>query len=228
MQPDVEFPSRRCYTYARLALPTRRRRSPSRRSPPATGSTGVKEGFLHHDYPGIVRGGGSRGARVRLPELRSTARASPRRARPDRPTTRVPRRDHLPDRRGRTSMPIASAMWGTSYGGGHVLTVGAIDRRVQVRGVAGPDDQRLTQPHAPQHARQLREKRRAIGRGPPATSFCGGDRRWSKPSPTTTCSRVCLLSAPCNLDKHVTLHTMEMYAEYEPASIIERIARRPF
>ena len=40
-------------------------------------------------------------------------------------------------------------VWGTSYSGGHVLMVGAIDQSGEVRGFPGPDDQRPNRKLAP-------------------------------------------------------------------------------
>src|SRR5512132_3129377 len=86
------------------------------------------------DVPGQLRGGvrrrGAGGAGVRQPQLR---RQRQRAASGDRPLAagpRLPPRDHLrADPLGGRRRPYR--VWGTSYSGGHVLVLGAIDKRVR-------------------------------------------------------------------------------------------------
>jgi fermentation-respiration switch protein FrsA (DUF1100 family) len=189
------------------------------------GFTGVKEGFLHHDYPGTFAAAGlavlafdypNSGASDGLPRGELDPIAQQREYR-DAITFLVARRDIDGDRLG---------VWGTSYGGGHVLTVGAIDRRVkcvvsQVPTISGSRNHiRRNTPDG------LREKRRQwdadrlsvfLGGEPGMVKALADDNMFTRMPPE--CS--------VNLDTHVTLHTMEMYAEYEPASIIEKIAPTP-
>jgi fermentation-respiration switch protein FrsA (DUF1100 family) len=189
------------------------------------GFTGVKEGFLHHDYPGVFAAAGFMVLAFDYPnsgaseghlrgELDPIAQ---QRAYRDAVTFLIDRPDVDADRIG---------VWGTSYGGGHVLTVGAIDRRIkcvvsQVPTISGSrNHMRRNTPDA------LREKRRAFdedrlnrfhGGAPAMVKALADDNMFTRMPPE--CS--------VNLDTHVTLRTMEMYAEYEPATIIERISPTP-
>jgi len=189
------------------------------------GFTGVKEGFLHHDYPGVFAAAGfmvlafdypNSGASDGLPRGELDPIAQQREYR-DAITYLIDRPDVDADRIG---------LWGTSYGGGHVLTVGAIDRRVrcvvsQVPTISGSrNTMRRNTPEG------LREKRRQWdddrlnrfrGGEPGMVKALADDNMFTRMPPE--CS--------VNLDTHVTLHTMEMYAEYEPASIIEQISPTP-
>jgi fermentation-respiration switch protein FrsA (DUF1100 family) len=189
------------------------------------GFTGVKEGFLHHDYPGVFAAAGFMVLAFDYPnsgaseghlrgELDPIAQ---QRAYRDAVTFLIDRPDVDADRIG---------VWGTSYGGGHVLTVGAIDRRIkcvvsQVPTISGSrNHMRRNTPDG------LREKRRAFdedrlnrfrGQAPAMVKALADDNMFTRMPPE--CS--------VNLDTHVTLRTMEMYAEYEPATIIERISPTP-
>jgi fermentation-respiration switch protein FrsA (DUF1100 family) len=189
------------------------------------GFTGVKEGFLHHDYPGVFAAAGFMVLAFDYPnsgaseghlrgELDPIAQ---QRAYRDAVTFLIDRPDVDADRIG---------VWGTSYGGGHVLTVGAIDRRIkcvvsQVPTISGSrNHMRRNTPDG------LREKGRAFdedrlnrfrGQAPAMVKALADDNMFTRMPPE--CS--------VNLDTHVTLRTMEMYAEYEPATIIERISPTP-
>jgi fermentation-respiration switch protein FrsA (DUF1100 family) len=189
------------------------------------GFTGVKEGFLHHDYPGVCAAAGFLGLAFDYPnsgeseghlrgELDPIAQ---QRAYRDAVTYLLTRPDVDPGRIG---------LWGTSYGGGHVLTVAAVDRRVravvsQVPTISGSRN------HLRRHTpAQLREKRRAFdddrlnrfqGGAPAMVQALGDDNMFTRMPPE--CS--------VHLDKYVTLRTMELYAEYEPALLVERIAPTP-
>ena len=142
-------------------------------------------------------------------------------ARPDCAAKGLPRRDWPTSATGPEVDGQRIGIWGTSYGGGHVLTVGAVDRRVrcvvsQVPTISGSRN------HVRRHTpAQLREKRlafdkdrfdRARGRAPAMVQALSDDNMFTRMPPE--CS--------AHLDKCVTLRTMELYAEYEPASIIER------
>ena len=189
------------------------------------GFTGVKEGFLHHDYPGLFAAAGLMVLAFDYPnsgeseghlrgELDPIAQ---QRAYRDAVTALMDRDDVDNERIG---------VWGTSYGGGHVLTVGAIDRRVrcvvsQVPTISGRRNHlRRNTPEG------LKEKRRAFdddrrnrfrGGAPAMVKALADDNMFTRMPPE--CS--------VHLDTHVTLRTMEMYAEYEPASMIEHISPTP-
>jgi hypothetical protein len=189
------------------------------------GFTGVKEGFLHHDYPGVFAAAGILALAFDYPcsgesdgalrgELDPIAQ---QRAYRDAITYLVERADVDAERIG---------VWGTSYGGGHVLTVGAVDRRVacvvsQVPTISGARN------HLRRHTpAQLREKRQAFeedrrrrfrGAPPAMVQALSDDNMFTRMPPE--CS--------VHLDKDVTLRTMELYAEYEPALLIDRIAPTP-
>lgn len=189
------------------------------------GFTGVKEGFLHHDYPGVFAAAGFIALAFDYPnsgESQGHLRGeldpiAQQRAYRDA-ITYIGQRDDVDAER--------IGVWGTSYGGGHVLTVAAVDRRVhcvvsQVPTISGSLN------HLRRHTpAQLREKRSAFdqdrlsrfrGGAPAMVQALADDNMFTRMPPE--CS--------VHLDKSVTLRTMELYSEYEPASIIERISPTP-
>lgn len=189
------------------------------------GFTGVKEGFLHHDYPGVFAAAGFIALAFDYPNSGESGGAlrgeldpiAQQRGYRDAITYLIDRSDVDAERIG---------VWGTSYGGGHVLTVAAVDRRVrcvvsQVPTISGSLNHLRRNTPA-----QLREKRLAFDQDR-ATRFRGGapmmiqalsdDNMFTRMPPE--CS--------VHLDKNVTLRTMELYSEYEPARIIERISPTP-
>jgi fermentation-respiration switch protein FrsA (DUF1100 family) len=189
------------------------------------GFTGIKDGFLHHDYPGFFAAAGFAALAFDYPNSGESAGdlrgeldpIAQQRAYRDAITYLIDRPEVDEERIG---------IWGTSYGGGHVLTVGAIDRRVrcvvsQVPTISGSRN------HVRRHTpAQLREKRlafdtdrlaRARGGSPAMIQALADDNMFTRMPPE--CS--------AHLDKCVTLRTMELYAEYEPASIIERVSPTP-
>jgi fermentation-respiration switch protein FrsA (DUF1100 family) len=220
---DVEFPSGGLTMRAWLYLPDCDGPFPAIAA--GHGFTGVKEGFLHHDYPGIFAAAGfavlafdypNSGASDGLPRGELDPIAQQREYR-DAISYLIERSDVDADRIG---------LWGTSYGGGHVLTVGAIDRRAkcvvsQVPTISGSRNAMRRSTPAELREKRCRwdDDRRKVFQGgePGMVKALADDNMFTKMPPE--CS--------VNLDTHVTLHTMEMYAEYEPASIIERIAPTP-
>lgn len=139
--------------------------------------------------------------------------------------------------------PDSVGIWGTSYSGGHVLVVGAIDKRVkcvvsQVPTISGwRTMQRRVRPDQWQGLRkQFDEDRQARFKGaapkvvPMITQENGNSSHasqdaWDFFSGNTTTEE--------NLWRHkkwrneVTLRSLEMYSEYEPGSYISRIAPTP-
>ena len=220
---DVEFESEGLTMRAWLYLPDGPGPHPAIAA--GHGFTGVKEGFIHHDYPGVFAAAGfavlafdypNSGASDGLPRGELDPIAQQREYR-DAITYLIDRDDIDAERIG---------VWGTSYGGGHVLTVAAIDRRIkcvvsQVPTISGSRNnvRRNTPEGLREKRRQWDEDRlnRYRGGEPGMVKALADDNMFTRMPPE--CS--------VNLDTHVTLHTMEMYAEYEPASIIERIAPTP-
>jgi uncharacterized protein len=135
--------------------------------------------------------------------------------------------------------PDRIGVWGTSYSGGHVLVVGAIDRRVkcvvaQVPLVSGfRNIQRLVRQDfiAPNRA-AMEQDRAARYRGEPPAMVPVVD-----PDPLA----VSALPTPDSWEwfteagksrapawkNEVTLRTVEMLMEYEPAAYLERISPTP-
>src|SRR4029453_13210611 len=130
-------------------------------------------------------------------------------------------------------------VWGSSYSGGHVLVLGAIDKRIkcvacQVPLVSGfRNIQRLVRQDflAPNRA-AMDQDRAARYRGEPPAMIPGG-----APAPLA-------VSAPPTLDSwewfsetgkerapawsnEVTLRTVELLMEYEPSAYLERISPPP-
>lgn len=189
------------------------------------GFTGVKEGFLHHDYPGVFAEAGFMVLAFDYPcsgesdgplrgELDPIAQ---QRAYQDAVTYLCDRSDVDAGRIG---------LWGTSYGGGHVLAVGAHDRRVrcivsQVPTISGYENalRRYTPDGFVRKRAEWAQDRldRRNGKPPRMLKALADDNMFTRMPPE--CS--------VHLDTHVTERTMEMYAEYEPAAFIERIAPTP-
>jgi len=134
--------------------------------------------------------------------------------------------------------PERIGLWGTSYSGGHVLALGAIDRRIgcivaQVPTISGGESfRRRVAPDAiaplrrrfnADRAERLRggepERRRVIPEGdqpglyhsPEAQAFWG----------------VAAALSAGRWDPQVTLRSVELASDYEPAAAIERISPVP-
>ena len=130
-------------------------------------------------------------------------------------------------------------VWGSSYSGGHVLVVGAIDRRVrcvvsQVPLVSGHRNiLRLIRAdfHAPTRA-MLDDDREArfAGQPPAMIPVVAADPMAPSALPTADSwqwfSETAQTRAPAWRNE-VTLRTVEMLMEYEPGSYIERISPTP-
>ena len=186
-----------------------------------SGLTGVKEGFLHHDFPGVIAGGGfivvvydhpTLGASDGLPrgDLDPIAQ---QRAYRDAITFLLDRSDVDADRVG---------IWGTSYSGGHVLEVAASDRRIkavvaQVPTISGRRN--TANRHTPEVLAELRHQW-AEDR---LNTFRGGEPMRMQPLPDVNMFSSLPPECSVNWRNQVTIRTMEMYAEYEPAANIDKI-----
>ncbi|MEY2926866.1 MAG: hypothetical protein RL367_1343 [Pseudomonadota bacterium] len=189
------------------------------------GFTGVKEGFIHHDYPGVFAQAGFIVLAFDYPC--SGASDGPLRGELDPIAQQKEYRDAITFLADRADVDAGRiGVWGTSYGGGHVLTVAAYDRRIkcvvsQVPTISGYQNAlRRNSPDGFVEKLRLWEADRLnrLGGGEPGmVKALADDNMFTKMPPE--CS--------VNLDTHVTLRTMEMYAEYEPAAFIERIAPTP-
>jgi fermentation-respiration switch protein FrsA (DUF1100 family) len=189
------------------------------------GFTGVKEGFLHHDYPGVFARAGFMVLAFDYPC--SGESDGPLRGELDPIAQQRAYQDAITWLANRPDVDAGRiGLWGTSYGGGHVLAVGAHDRRVrcivsQVPTISGYENAlRRYTPQGFVDKRQLWAKDRIDrmnGEAPLMIKALADDNMFTRMPPE--CS--------VNLDTHVTERTMEMYAEYEPAVFIERIAPTP-
>ena len=136
-------------------------------------------------------------------------------------------------------------VWGTSYAGGHVLVVAAIDRRVkcvvaQVPTISGwQSTLRRTPPHAVADQRRAFDADRLerFRGGPPkmvpmvmdpgesGLASHGSSDAWEfftgQSSPPEDQRRF------TKWRNEITLRSLELYSEYEPGSYIERIAPTP-
>lgn len=130
-------------------------------------------------------------------------------------------------------------IWGTSYSGGHVLVVGAIDRRVkavvsQVPLVSGSANFRalVRSDFIPTVREQFDNDRIARFRGDPPAMVPVVDNNVLAPSALPTAdsytwfTETHKLRAPAWRNE-VTLRSLEMFAEYEPVSYIARISPTP-
>ena len=142
--------------------------------------------------------------------------------------------------------PDRVGVWGSSYAGGHVLVVGAIDRRVgcvvaQVPTISGWEStlRRIPPQALPGQRRAFdadRLQRFRGGRAEDGADGCRPRRRAGRPP--TRARRVGVLhrartSPPEDQWRfrkwrnEITLRSLELYSEYEPGSFIERIAPTP-
>ncbi|TPQ50643.1 acetylxylan esterase [Prosthecomicrobium hirschii] len=135
--------------------------------------------------------------------------------------------------------PDRIGVWGSSYSGGHVLVLGAIDKRIkcvvsQVPLASGHDNAlRLIRSDTIAAVRGLFDAdRRARGAGePPAmipvvSEDPAGPAALPTPDSWTWFTETGRLRAP-SWKNEVTLRSVEMFTEYEPASYIRSISPTP-
>jgi len=129
-------------------------------------------------------------------------------------------------------------IWGTSYSGGHVLVLGAIDKRIQcvvaqvptISGYQGwlrrmqPDQiTRMNEAFVIDHERVYAGGSPALGPVIPETA--GGQGRYGSPDAVAFFSRP--ESRPATWHNAITLRSNEMARDYEPGSYIARISPTP-
>jgi fermentation-respiration switch protein FrsA (DUF1100 family) len=130
-------------------------------------------------------------------------------------------------------------VWGSSYSGGHVLVLGAIDRRVkcvvaQVPLISGSRNlARLVRADlaAPMRAQFNADREERFGGGAPAmlpvvTSELNAPAALPTADSWEWFTQTARTRAP-SWRNQVTLRTVEMLGEYEPGSYIERISPTP-
>jgi len=187
-----------------------------------SGLTGVKEGFLHHDFPGVIAGGGLMVLVYDHPTL-GASDGTPRgdldpimqqRAYRDAITFLLARPDVDPARIG---------IWGTSYSGGHVLEVAASDTRIKAAVAQVPTISGRRNTANRNSPEELIEQRRewAADR---LNVFRGGEPQRMQPLPDVNMFSSLPPECSENWRNEVTIRTMEMYAEYEPAANIDQIS----
>jgi len=141
--------------------------------------------------------------------------------------------------------PHRVGVWGTSYAGGHVLVVAAIDRRVkcvvsQVPTISGWAStlRRIPPPNLAEQRRLFDADRLARYRGEPPVMVPmvvdpGGSGMASHASSDAWEFFTGQSSSPedrwrfRSWRNEITLRSLELYSEYEPGSFIERIAPTP-
>jgi len=141
--------------------------------------------------------------------------------------------------------PARIGIWGTSYAGGHVLVVAAIDKRVkcvvsQVPTVSGYRGMlRRIQPGAWEKQRRLFDEdrlNRFLGKPPKMVPMITDPNAPGEASHSSAdawdffTGKNAPASDRWRFDKwrnEITLRSIEMYSEYEPGSYIERIAPTP-
>ena len=230
MRTDVEFVSEGTTLRGWLYLP-----EPADGQAPhgaivvTCGFASVKETFGHHDYPGVFCRAGfavlvydhaNCGTSEGLPRQELDPILQQRGYR-DAITFLAAHPSVDPDRIG---------IWGTSYSGGHVLAVAAVDRRVravvsQAMTISGHGNTiRRNTPEglAGLRRRWAQERLDRMAGAPPTMVQAFGDDsdsvRFNRSLPEE-CRR--------NWRNEITLRSWEMYDEYEPAAFIERISPTP-
>ena len=135
--------------------------------------------------------------------------------------------------------PERIGIWGTSYSGGHVLVVGAVDRRVkcvvsQVPLVSGHDNaRRLIRPDCLAAIRKIfaDDRRVRMAGKPPAMIPVVADQSAAPcalPTPDSWrwFTETARTRAP-SWKNEVTLRSVEMFTEYEPGSYVSFISPTP-
>lgn len=130
-------------------------------------------------------------------------------------------------------------VWGSSYSGGHVLVVGAIDRRVrcvvsQVPLISGHDNVRrlVRADHIAMYQRMFEDDRRArfAGKQPATVAVVTQDPAGAAALATadswTFFTETAQNRAPA-WKNEVTLRSVEMLSEYEPGSYIAHVSPTP-
>jgi hypothetical protein len=193
------------------------------------GFGGVKEVFLHHDYPRAFADAGfvvlnydhiNCGTSDGLPRQELDP-IKQQRGYKDAITFLAGHPDVDAERIG---------IWGTSYSGGHVLAVAASDRRVkcvvsQAMTISGRDNTiaRNSPAAVVELYRRFAEDRLARQRGEaPAVVQAFADD-----SDSVRFIRSLPPEYVENWKNEITLRSWELYAEYEPAAFIERISPTP-
>ena len=119
-------------------------------------------------------------------------------------------------------------LWGTSFSGGHAITVGALDRRVravvsQVPFLRGPDTYDLWVPRERQDrfAQRLDADRAArAGGAEPQTAVAA-------PPGSETDEWVASFGDDPPFENRITIRSFELIREYEPAQFVSRVAPTP-
>jgi uncharacterized protein len=124
--------------------------------------------------------------------------------------------------------PERIGLWGTSFAGGHALTVGALDRRVravvsQVPFVRGADTYDLWVP------RDRQERFAARLDADRAARAAGSDPQTAVAAPegSETAEWVATFGDPPPFENRVTIRSFEMIREYEPGQFISRVSPTP-
>jgi fermentation-respiration switch protein FrsA (DUF1100 family) len=126
--------------------------------------------------------------------------------------------------------PQRIGIWGTSYSGGHVLAVGAVDRRVrcvvsQGMTVSGLRNQvrRYTPDGLVEMRRRWAEDRLARARGEQAEVV----QQVGDTGPSADYYASLPEEIVAYWPNRITLLSLEMYGDYEPAAFIDRISPTP-
>jgi fermentation-respiration switch protein FrsA (DUF1100 family) len=195
----------------------------------AGGFASVKEVFLDHDYPTVFNDAGF--ATLLFDHANSgTSDGLPRQE-----------LDPIMQQRGyRDAITFLSSqpqvdenrigIWGTSYSGGHVLGVAAVDRRVRcavsqamtISGHANSIQRNTPAGYAELH-RHWAADRAARLRGEPAKTV----HAFADDSDSVRFMASLPEEYRANWRNEITLRSWELYDEYEPAAFIERISPTP-
>ena len=204
----------------------------------AHGFSAVKEMYLDRFAEAFAAAGlGALG--LRQPQLRRQRRRAAAGDRPLGAGARLPRRDHLRHDAAEVDADRIG-IWGSSYSGGHVLVVGAIDRRVkcvacQVPLISGHRNARriVRSDFIAVVGAMFDEDRASRYAGKPPGDDPGRSTktRWRPrpcrpPTPTPGSPRRPRPRAP-SWRNEVTLRSVEMFWEYEPGAYIQWVSPTP-
>jgi hypothetical protein len=134
--------------------------------------------------------------------------------------------------------PDRLGIWGTSYSGGHVLVVGALDRRVrcvvsQVPAISGYQAslRRVPGPQVPSLLEAFVADRERRFRGEPPAMRPVLPRQPGGPAVFTGADAIAFFREAARRSpawgEEITLRSVEMAREYEPATYIARISPTP-
>lgn len=227
MPENIEFQSEGVTLRGWLFLPEGRGPHPAVAMAP--GFNSVKEVFLSYQFPRVFAEAGLAVALWDHPTCGDSDGEPRRELDPLRQQRGY--RDAITYLAGRPEVdPERIGIWGTSYSGGHVLAVAAVDRRVrcvvsQAMTVSGRDN--MVARHTPARLAELQAAFAADRLGRMRGEAPVVVPAFAQDSDTMRQQELLPAEHRVNWRNEITLRSWELYNEYEPAAFIDRICPTP-